>query len=117
MSNTSLLRQVNDGVIYADPAKPDFTIRFRNDKSNKTLNGVQTTNYIGEIIYNDNNTVTVGGVSCVDAVSIRLRVSGTSESHTRISAILTTLAAQLMTWDGQSVFRGFNPTTVPTVPA
>jgi len=116
MSNTSLLRQEASGVIYADPAKPAYTIRFRNTKANKTLNGVNTNNYACEVIYNDDNTVTIGGVSAVDAVSIRLRVSGAAESATRISAILTTLAAQVMTWDGQHVFQGFNPTTAPTVP-
>lgn len=116
MANLSLLRQETTGVVYADPAKPDYTVRFRNTNANKTLNGVNTKNYISELIYNDNVTVTVGGVSAKDAASVRLRVSATAESKARISAILTTLAAQVMTWDGQSVFQGFNPTTAPTVP-
>jgi len=117
MSNTVLKQTLADGVLYSDPADPDYTIRFRNTVAKKTLNGVSVNNYVGEIIFNDDVAVTVGGIAATDAVSIRIRVSGSNESSTRKSAILTTLAAQLMTWDGQSVFKGFNPTTAPTIPA
>jgi len=116
MANTVLKQTLVDGVLYADPGDPGFTVRFRNSSAKKTLNGVSVNNYVGEIIYNDDVAVTVGGVAATDAVSVRIRVSGTNEASTRKSAILTTLAAQLMTWDGQSAFKGFNPTTAPTIP-
>jgi len=107
-----------NGVTYADPAKPDFTVRFRNTQSKKTLNGVSVDNYLSEIIYNDNNSIEVAtGVDAVDAISVRLRVSGALASSTRITEIITALALQVGTWNTQHVFQGFNPTTAPAVPA
>lgn len=118
MATLQVLRQENNGVVYADPAKPDMTVRFRNTVAAKTLNGVSVKNYRTEIIYNDNNSVTVGdGVSALDAVSIRLSVSGALESETRVEEILAALAAQINTWAGQNVFKGFNPTSAPVIPA
>lgn len=117
MATLQLLRQENNGVVYADPAKPDMTVRFRNTSSNKTLNNVNVKNYLTEIIYNDGNPVTVSGVAATDAISVRLRVSGTVESATRIAVLLHALADQINTWQGETVFSGFNPTTAPVIPA
>jgi len=111
----SVKSQDNAGVTYADPAKPDMIVRFRFGNTVKTLNGVSVTNYAAEIIYNDNNAVTVGGVSAQDALSVRLRVSGALESKTRLSQLLASLAAQLVTWDGQNVMQGFRPSTAPVL--
>ena len=115
MATLKVLRQEQTGVVYADPSDPNLTVRFRNTTSNKTLNGVQTKNYLTEIIVNDDNSVTVGGVAAQDALSVRVRVSGTNESQTRIGAILTALGNQLATWHGEKVFVGFNPTTAPVI--
>jgi len=112
-----LVRTEPTGVLYALPTKPDMTIRFRNTKSAKTLNGVNTQNYLTEIIYNDNNPVTISGVAANDAVSIRLRVSGAFESHARLAQILSNLSAQVNTWVGQNVLKGFQPTSAPTIGA
>jgi len=103
------------GVTYADPTKPDMTIRFRFSGTKKVLNGVQTNNYAEEIIVNDNNSVTVGGVSALDAISVRVRVSGALESKTRLRNILTSLAAQLGTWETENVMQGFRPSTAPVI--
>jgi len=116
MANLSLLKQDSTGVVYADPAKPDFTVRFKNTTAAKTLNGQNTKNYLCEIIANDNNTVTVGGTSVIDAVSVRIRISGAAESGTRLASIMASLAALTGTWNTQKVFQGFTPTTPPTVP-
>lgn len=105
----------NAGVTYADPAKPDMTVRFRFSNTSKVLNGVATPNYTAEIIYNDNNAVTVGGVSAKDALSVRVRISGAIESKTRLTQILGSLAAQLVAWDTENVPRGFAPTTAPVL--
>lgn len=111
-----VIRQEATGVVYADPAKPDTTCRFRNTNAQKTLNGVPVPNYRTEIIYNDNNSIEVAtGVNAVDAVSIRLSVSGTLLSATRINNILNSLAAQLSAWETQNVFKGFLPTSAPVI--
>jgi len=111
----SVKTQDSAGVTYADPAKPDMTIRFRSSNANKTLSGVTVPNYSTEIIVNDNNTVTVGGVSALDALSIRVRVSGCLASKTRLRQLLTSIAAQLGTWETENVMQGFRPGTAPVI--
>lgn len=113
----SLKRSEQNGVLYADPVAPDLTVRFRNTTQQKTLNGVNVTNYMCEIIANDNNAVTIDGVAAVDALSVRIRVSGTAESATQLGVILNALAAKIPSWVSEHVFQGFNPTTVPAIPA
>lgn len=111
----SVKSQDNSGVTYADPAKPDMTVRFRQSSVNKNVNGVAVPNYSVDIIANDNNTITVGGVSAQDALSVRVRVSGTIQSKARLRDILTSLAAQLGTWETENVCQGFRPTTAPAI--
>lgn len=111
----SVKSQDSSGVTYADPAKPDCTVRFRFSTVNKSLNGVQVPNYAAEIIANDNNSITVGGVSALDALSIRLRVSGSLQSKARLRDILTSIAAKLPTWETENVMQGFRPVTAPDV--
>lgn len=111
----SVKSQDSSGVTYADPAKPDMTVRFRNSSVNKTLNGVVTPNYATEIIANDNNSITVGGQSALDALSVRIRVSGTLSSKARLRDILTSIAAQLPTWETENVMQGFRPSTAPAI--
>lgn len=111
----SVKSQDNTGVSYADPAKPDCIIRFRFSSTVKALNGVSTPNYATEIIVNDNNAITVGGVSAQDALSIRVRVSGSLGSKTRLRQLLTSLASQLGTWETENVMQGFRPATAPVI--
>lgn len=111
----SVRSQDNAGVTYANPAKPDTTIRFRFSSAVKQLNGVTVPNYATEIIVNDNNPVEIGTVSAQDALSIRVRVSGTLSSKARLRQLLTSLAAQLGTWETENTMQGFRPTTAPVI--
>jgi hypothetical protein len=117
MSNVTLSvkSQDNAGVTYADPAKPDTTIRFRFGATSKVLNGVVTPNYSTEVIVNDNNSVTIGEVSALDALSIRIRVSGSLASKTRLRQLLTSVAAQVGQWETENVMQGFRPSTAPVI--
>jgi len=117
MANTTLSVKSldNSGVTYADPGKPDTTIRFRFSTTSKVLNGVPTANYATEIIVNDNFPVTLGAVDALDAISIRIRVSGSLASKARIGLFLTSLAAQLGTWNTENVNQGFRPSTAPVL--
>jgi len=116
MTNMTLKQLESTGVLYADPAS-DLTVRFRNSQSQKTLNGVSTKNCICEIIANDNNEVeVVTDTMAKDAVSIRVRISGSPLSEARLTSIMTALAAKLPTWMAEHVSIGFNPTTLPTIP-
>jgi len=118
MATLQVYRQEPTGIIYANPADPDLTVRFRNTSTNKTLNGVSVKNNLTEIIYNDDNLVEVAtDVYANDAISVRLRVSGSPLSSSRIAEILLSLAAQIGTWNTQNVFAGFNPTSAPVIPA
>lgn len=113
MTTMSLYRQNADGAIYANPSEPDCTVRFKTLSAPKSLNGQKTTNFISEIIINDDVNVVVGGVPTVDQISIRIRVSGSKESQARIQSLLAAYAAQLNGWAGEHVFIGFTPVTPP----
>lgn len=102
------------GVVYADPSDPGLSIRFKQSEQGKTLSGVTVANHVTEIIVNDDNAITVSGVAAVDAVSLRLRVSGSTYSKARIKALLVALASDLDNWSDEDVFGGFRPTTIPT---
>lgn len=105
----------NAGVTYADPAKPDCTIRFRASSSAKILNGVSVPNFATEIIINDQNSITVGSVSAQDPLSIRIRTSGALASKTRLRNLLVSAAAQMATWETENVLQGFRPSTAPVI--
>lgn len=117
MATLQLKTQDANGVTYSDPAKPDLTVRFKNTQSSKTLNGVNVKNYRLEIIVNDINTITVGGVSLPDAISDRVHVSGTAESMARQAVLLHAIAAQIDSWVSENCLIGFKPTTAPVIPA
>lgn len=111
----SVKSQDNAGVTYADPAKPDMTVRFRFSTTTKQLNGVSVPNYATEIIANDNNPITVGSVSAQDALSVRVRCSGALESKARLRDILTSIGAALAQWETENVMQGFRPSTAPAI--
>lgn len=116
MSTLKVLRNEPTGVLFADPAKPDFTVRFKTTEAKKGLNGISVANYVEEIIVNDNNAISIGGVSASDAISVRIRTSATANSSVRVEEILLALAAQLPTWIEQGVLTGFRPETAPIIP-
>lgn len=104
------------GVVYADPADPGLTVRFKQTQQSKSLNGLSVANHVTEIIVNDDNAIAVGGVNAMDAISVRLRVSGSNHSKSRIKALLVALATDVDNWSDEDVFGGFRPVTVPTNP-
>jgi hypothetical protein len=117
MTTLKVLRHNADGVTYADPADPNLTVRLRSSSATKSLNSIPVSNYVTEIIYNDDNPITVSAVNAQDAVSVRLRTSATKESAVRLKEILLSMAAQVGTWSDQGVFVGFEPSTAPVIPA
>lgn len=114
---TQLYSRDANGVTFADPADPDFTIRFKNTQTRKSLAGVQVVNHVEEIVVNDLVPVTLGNSSANDSVSVRIRVSGSAQSHARVKSILKSLAAQLPAWADGNVALGFEPGTPPATPA
>lgn len=111
-----VLKQEPTGVIYADPAQPDTTCRFRTTTSPKTLNGVNVTNYRFELIYNDSVTVEVAsGVFAKEPVSVRISTSGSPLVSTRINEFLESFKAQVSTWVTQNCHKGFVPSTAPII--
>lgn len=116
MSNTQLYSRDANGVTFADPADPNYMIRFKNTQTRKNLNGISVMNYVEEIVFNDLVPVSIGTQTANDAVSVRLRISGSAESHERIKQILASLAAQLPAWTKANVALGFEPTVAPALP-
>lgn len=117
MSNTQILTRDANGVTFADPADPDYRVRFKTSISNKSLNGVSVPNYVTEIIVNDSVAVQLGNTSANDAVAIRVRCSGSLASINRRNAILKSIATQLSQWVDENVMTGFEPATAPLIVA
>lgn len=116
MSNMQLLQHLNDGSIWADPLKPTASCRFKTTPSAKTIDGIRAQNVVTEIIFNDTNPVTAGAKTANDPLSVRIRVSGAVESHSRLKAILNSLASQVDEWGTENVLMGFEPKTAPINP-
>lgn len=113
---TKIQKIENTGVVYADPSDPGLSVRFKQTDQGKSLSGVPVTNHVTEIIINDDNTVAIGGQNAIDAVSVRIRVSGTAHSKARIRQLLA-IAAQSQQWSDEDVFQGYRPVTAPIVGA
>lgn len=113
---TQLYSRDANGVTFADPTDPNYTVRFKNTQTRKSLSGISVDNYVEEIVVNDLNPVTIGAASANDSVSVRIRISGSSLSHTRTKAILKSLAAQLPGWADGNVALGFEPSAAPATP-
>lgn len=103
-----------NGVVYADPADPGLSVRFKQTVQGKSLNGVPTNNHVTEVIINDDNAITVSGKDAIDAISVRLRVSASAQSKARVKALLGILASS-DDWADEDVFGGFRPTTPPSL--
>jgi len=117
MSTTQIQTRDSLGCTFADPSAPDFTVRFKTTHTKKSLNGISLQNNVHEIIVNDSNEITVGSVSAVEALSCRVRISGSIESKARTRAIVTSVAAQLDAWLTENTDLGFEPVTAPINPA
>lgn len=113
VNTLQLYSQQSNGVTYCDPANPNFTVRFKTTSSQKVLDGLKVQNYISEIAANDNHSVVVGSQAVSDALSVRIRTSGSLHSKARIKQMLIDLAAKVDTWEGENVLIGFVPTTAP----
>lgn len=110
------LRSDATGVTYADPSDPDYTVRFKFSNSVKSLSGNPVQNNVCEIIVNDIYNVVLGSETVQEALSIRLKVSGSHHSAARKKAMLSALAGKLDTWAMEDVLEGFEPTSVPVAP-
>jgi hypothetical protein len=105
------------GVTYASVANPDFTVRFKTNVSSKSLDGTNVKNYLSEIIVNKDNDVQIGtapnDVARKDAISVRIRVSGTAESNATIDEIIAGLIVSLPVWLTDNYMYGFEPSVLP----
>lgn len=114
-----LYSQQANGVTYVDPLAPDFQVRFKTTSAPKMLDGNRTTNFVNEIVANDLHEVTLGDDTTGDALSVRIRVSGSVQSTARLKQMVLDLASKITTeWLDENVLIGFPPTTPPinTVP-
>lgn len=104
----------NNGVVYADPAVANMQIRFKQSEQIKNLDGFSLTNHVTEIIVNDIVTFTKGQKTISEPISVRVRVSGSTEAQARLKELLK-LGKQLETWADEHVYRGFRPVSAPNL--
>lgn len=113
VNTLALYSQQSNGVTYCDPLDPDLTVRFKTTSAQKVIDGIKVQNYICEIAANDNHQITIGSNTAVDALSVRIRTSGSLHSKVRLKQMLLDLAAKVDTWGTENVLIGFNPVTAP----
>ena len=113
VNTLQLYSQQNNGVTFCDPHDPDFFVRIKTTSSPKVLDGVRAINYITEISANENHDVAIGGSTVSDALSVRIRTSGSQQSVERLVQMLTDLTAKVAAWGTENVFLGFKPVTPP----
>lgn len=106
----------NTGIVYATPTEPDLSVRVKHQTAKKSLAGVAVTNQVTEIIWTDANEVDLGAVKALDAVSVRVRVSGSLQSTDRKKSLCAAMRTTLAKWENEDVLSGFNPTSVPDSP-
>lgn len=114
---TQLYSRDANGVTFADPTDPNYTVRFKNTQTRKSLNGISVVNHVEEIVVNDLVPVTLGNSTANDSVSVRVRISGSAESHARIKAIMKSVGSQMAGWADGNVALGFEPGAAPATPA
>lgn len=110
-----ILSSDSTGQLFASPTKPSQQVRFKSTSAPKKLGAIQTSNIIREIILTDVNPVTVGSNTADDAISIRIRVSGSPLSEAALVARLNALGVKLPVWGTENVLVGFPPVTPPDV--
>lgn len=115
-TNTKVYSRGSNGITYADPQHPGFTVRFKTSPTQKVVDGLRMDNFATEIILNEAYLATLGTAQFTDPLSIRVRVSGAAVSMTRLAELLTQLCGQIPTWCTEDVFLGFEPSTVPANP-
>lgn len=100
------------GVTYADPADPDFQIRFKTLSARKSVDGKSLVNYVSEVIITDSHRVGVDSPN--EALSVRMRTSGSIENKAQVYALVDFLANNISQFKTDSVFYGFRPSTAPS---
>lgn len=110
-----VLNRDGNSITYANPTDPNYQVRIKTTSSKKALRGNPVDNYVTEVIINDDNAVQLPNVTGLveDALSVRIRVSGTVYSQERIMAVVNNVLPLLPTWGSEGVFVGFEPTTPP----
>lgn len=103
------------GITFATPESP-YTLRVVTNRTSKVIQGVRLDNFATEVIANYPNRLAVGDNEITDPVSVRIRVSGTPDSRKAVRAMIEALSAQLVQWETESVYLGFQPETAPTLP-
>jgi hypothetical protein len=112
-----LLKSDGNSSTWADPANLNRTVRLKQTSAPKTANGVTVTNHLTEVIINDTNSYDVGSAPVVDALSVRLRASGSSDSHAELQVLAALLADLVDQWSSDSYLVGFTPSSVPIDPS
>lgn len=110
-----LYSQQPNGQTFADPTDPDYTVRFKTNVAPKVLDGQRTTNYVTEIVINDIHDVSIGDKVTGDALSVRLKVSGSVESIDQLKKMVSDLSSQIDQWMAEDVLTGFPINTLPTI--
>lgn len=108
-----LNRSVN-GITYSNPTLPDYIKRIKHTSGRKTIDGTALNNVITEYICNGLAKYKVGDKTISEPVSVRLRVSGSTQAEAVVKAMIISLASDTAKLVEEKVFTGFEPVTPPS---
>lgn len=118
MAKSQIYSRGPKGIVYANPSDPDCQMRLHTETFRKSLNGVQVENKRTDLVYTDLNPVTLPGKNgdgANDALSVRVRISGSTLSDKRLKEMMRNVGNSLIAWAEQPVIMGFEPSESPDI--
>lgn len=116
MTQMRVLSRSATDVTFADPTDPNCTIRVKRSGGVKKIGPLSVDNNVTEVISNDTVTLSEGGtILGDDAISVRMRISGSARSKSRLLRLMNMTIAYVEALEDDGVFEGFEPTATPTI--
>lgn len=108
-----------NSTLWGDPATPDVLVRLKQTQAPKSMTGgVDAINHRTEFVLNDRHGVMIDGIDTHDKLSVRLSVSGTAESESRLVELVDMLTNTVsVVWNGTHWTIGYTPFAPPAFPA
>lgn len=108
---TAKLQSVDaNSVTFADPTDISHTLRVKNNRTPKTLYGVQLTNNRIEFIENDTALRSNGDKQVKEPLSVRVVISGSIESEDELTQMWANSKVNVDSAIADGALKGFKPT-------
>jgi hypothetical protein len=113
----ALHSQNGSTVDLRDVSEDGLLVRISHGESEKVVGGQRTTHHKTTIVINDDTDITLNGETVAERVAVRITLAGSSAAGARMQQLLADVVASSSTWLTEGVFKGFTPSTYPTITA